>query len=384
MSNRHVESHINSPDDLLENSLPTHIGPYRSLSAKRLRDPSNRKSVSFNDVPIVHEVPSHDTMRNSNSDIYRSWTCADATLPYSPSQILLPFNSTSAAAQKIHAQRLSSALYSSTNTLNRLTDWPIRTKTVKSFEETTEHNTNSSPPLIIVHAPSEQINKNPFITQSISSDNNEEKKNVHRSPIIPDNEHYRSLPFTYVPLSESTTTYTSMLTTHLSQPNNQIHNGHTRTIRIRSATLPTNATNSSIRNNDNNNNNNNTISITPLHTTTTNNSLSRTVLKPATIGFHSSTNVSPLIASNSRAPAIPLRSSSFNAHSRLVSSSNRPLSSPNKHTTLSRSRSAHISSSKRNTNSPIVILDGQSIGSKRNSNMRQTPMHSVLSFTNIN
>ena len=109
-----------SPRNLLTSSLPERTGPFRSLSAKRLRDPSQRKSVSFNDVPIIHEVPSHDTSRNSNSDIYRSWTFTETTSPisvispFSTSQILPPFNSTSATAQKLHANRLSSALYSST------------------------------------------------------------------------------------------------------------------------------------------------------------------------------------------------------------------------------------------------------------------------------
>ncbi|CAF4429307.1 unnamed protein product, partial [Rotaria magnacalcarata] len=71
---------------------------YRPLSSKRPRDPSQRKNVSFNDVPIVHEVPSHDTMRNSNSETYRSWTYTDATppvsivSPFASSQILSPFH----------------------------------------------------------------------------------------------------------------------------------------------------------------------------------------------------------------------------------------------------------------------------------------------------
>jgi len=388
MSNRQDESPINVPDDLLGNSLSS---SFRSLSSKRLRDPTNRKSVSFNDVPIVYEVPSHDTMRNSNSDIYRSWTYADATIPFPSSQILLPFNSTSAAAQKLHAHRLSSNLYSSSTnstTLNRLSDWPLRTKTIKTFEETTEHHTNSNPPSIMIHKSDEQF-----------SENNEEKKHLYRSPIIPDFEHHRILPFTYLPLSESTTTYTSMLTTNLIQSNDQIPNGHTRTIRALSATLPITATTNSLtRNNDN-------VSITPLRTTTNiSSSSSRTVLKPATIAFHGSTNSRILLTTNistSKPPTIPPRSNSFTAHSRLISSSsNRPLSSTNKHTThsttLTRSRSANISSSKRSTISPIVMLDEQSTGThhnnlytttKRNPNVRQTYgsyIHHILLPADIN
>lgn len=378
MSNRHSDSHIDIPDDFLNNSLPARIGPYRSLSAKRLRDPTHRKSVSFNDVPIVYEVPSHDTMRTSNNDLHRSWTYVDPILPFSSSQVLLPFNSTSAAAQKMHAHRLSNSLYSSTSRLN---DCPLRAKTIKPFDETIEQH----PPAIIVHTPSEQ---------TIYSENIEDKKPLYRSPIIPDHDHYRTLPFTYTPLSESTTTYTSMLTTNLSQSNSdQISNGYTRTTRVHSASLPGNLTDSSTRSNDN-------ILLTPLRQTT-NNSLSRTVLKPATIAFHGSSNT-PTNTIIPKAPVIPPRSSSFTTHSRLISSSNRPLSSMNKHhstssTTLTRSRSAHILSSKRNTTSPVVMLDEQSRGSnqtnfytttKRNPNVKQTYgsyyIHPVLLPANMN
>ena len=142
-------SDLSPTTDILASSLPARTGPYRSLSAKRPRDPSHRKSVSFNDVPIVHEVPSHDSMRNANCTTFRSWTYTDTT-PTTPtipsfysSQIIPPFNSTSAAAQKIHANRLSSSLYStlSTNTTaSRIPDWAIRAKTAKTpsnIEETT-------------------------------------------------------------------------------------------------------------------------------------------------------------------------------------------------------------------------------------------------------
>jgi hypothetical protein len=336
-------------------------------------------------------------MRNSNSDIYRSWTFTDVispisvSSPFSSAQILSPFNSTSAAAQKLHANRLSSALYSSTNstTLNRLSDWSNRAKTI---EETTEHNTTSNPPLIIVHRPDEQTIKNSFM-----SEHGEEKKHLYRSAVIPDSEHYRSLPFTYVPLSESTTTYTSMISTNLIQSNDQTPNGHTRSLRARSATLPITVTHSSSRTNEN-------ISITPFHpTTTTNGASSRAVLKPTTIAFHGSTTTPTLSSTNTstfKPPTIPLRSSSFAAHSRLISPSNRPLSSSIKHstpsTTLSRSRSANISSSKRTTGSPIGMMNGQSDGTnsnklyttKRNPNVKQTYgscyIHHVLLPTNIN
>jgi hypothetical protein len=386
MSNIHDESDINVPDDLLATSLPACTGSYRSLSAKRSRDPSHRKSVSFNDVPIVHEVPSHDTMRNSNSNVYRSWTHADASVPFSSSQILLPLNSTSAAAQKIHTNRLSNTLYSSTNNpaLNRLSDWHIRAKTL---EETTEHNTTSNPPLIIFHAPEERIIQNSSKTQQIASHNGEEKKHLYRPAIIPDNEHYRSLPFAYAPSSESNTNYTSMLTTNLIQSNKPSPNGHTRTIRARSAILQIPESDSSTRNNDN-------ISITSFRTIT-NGSSSRTILKPATIAFHGSTNSPILIttnASTAKPPTIPPRLSSFAAHSRLISSSNRPLLSTNKNiapsTALPRSRSPNILSSKRNTTSSVGMPDGQSGGTKHNSHVRQTYgsyyIHDIFLPTNIN
>jgi hypothetical protein len=379
MSNMHDESNTNNSDDRLASSLPTRISSYRSLSAKR-----PRKSVSFNDVPVVHEVPSHDATRNSNSDIYRSWTYTDSTTPisvmspFSTTQIISPFNSTSAAAQKIHANRLSSVLYSSTNnttTLNRSSEWSTRAKPNRTTEEPIEQNANWNSPLIIVHQPDERINKN-------LSENIEEKKFSYRSAVIPDTEHYRSLPFTYAPLSESTTTYTSMLTTSLI-PSNHSSNEQppiTRTTRARSATLPININPSLIRSNEN-------FSITPLRPTTTANSLNgsspRTILKPSTVALQSSQPTSPITK--------PTRISS----SRLISSSsNRPLSSSIKYTitpstndsiakpaptALPRSRSAHVL--RRHIQSPVVMLDGQSKGTnnshlystaKRNPNVRQT------------
>jgi hypothetical protein len=392
MSNTHDDTYENLPND-----LPACTSPSRPLSAKRLRDRTHRKSVSFNDVPIVHEVPSHDIMRNSNSDIYRSWTFTETTSPisvvspFSSTQILPPFNSSNAAAQKFHANRLSSVLYSSptnTTTVNRQSDWPIRTKTMRITDEISE----SNPPLIVIHRPDEDIIKNSSLVE-----NGEERKHFYRTALTPDAEHYRSLPFSYLPLSESTTTYTSMLSTNVIQSNEQIPNGSTRTLRARSANLPITITNPSTRNNDN-------ISITTFRPTIGTSSSTRTVLKPATIAFHGSTSTPTIPSANSstsKPPIIPPRSHSYATHSRLMSSTNRPLSSANKHPTssmtLSRARSANISSTRRQINSPVVMLDSQSGGTnsnnlytttKRNPNVRPTSnsyyMHHVLLPANIN
>ena len=347
------ESRTNGSEELHGNSLQPRPGPYRSLSAKRPRDPSHRKSVSFNDVPIVHEVPSHDAMRNSNCDTYRSWTYTDATPPTSvipsfySSQIFSPFNSSNATAQKIHANRLSSALYSSpsstttaattatttttttaTITPNRIPDWAVRTKTGRTTSNAEDGNTANetawSSPLIIVQMPEEKSNKETIIrpnsqsTYSTSSfaihsqpapaaappppppppppasslasnaENGDEKKYPYRSALIPDTDHYRSLPpYTYGPLSDSTATYTSMLSTNLIQSNHssneQTNTGYTRTARARSATLP-NTAHSLHRTSE-------AISITPFRTgaaTLTpngSNASTRTVLRPTTIAF---------------------------------------------------------------------------------------------------
>jgi hypothetical protein len=329
------ESQTTNTEDLLTSSLANRTGPYRSLSAKRPRDPSHRKSVSFNDVPIVHEVPSHDAMRNSNCDTYRSWTYTDATPPTSvapsfySSQIFSPFNSTSAAAQKLHANRLSSTLYSTSSTTtttaattpSRIPDWAIRakpSKTTSTADETNTTNDNSStwtPPVIIVHTPDERPIKdstvritnqstynNPYVAHSqppptpgsslsMNHENGEERKHPYRSTMLPETEHYRSLPFTYGTLSDSTATYTSMLSTNLIQSNHssteQPMSGYTRTARARSATLPGTVNHSPTRLND-------TVSITPFRPTTaalsSNNSTTptRTVLRPTTIAFQCS------------------------------------------------------------------------------------------------
>ena len=341
------ESQTNNSDEVLASSLTIRTGPYRSLSAKRPRDPSHRKSVSFNDVPIVHEVPSHDAMRNSNCDIYRSWTYTDATpstsvIPsFYSSQIFSPFNSTSASAQKLHANRLSSTLYSTSSTTtttttppNRIPDWAIRAKTSKptsTIEETNTANDNNStwtPPVIIVHTPDEKTNRestikitnqstynNPYVAHSqpppapasslsMNPENGEERKHPYRSAMLPDTEHYRSLPFTYGTLSDSTATYTSMLSTNLIQSNHssneQPASAYTRTARARSATLPGTVNHSPTRTND-------TVSITPFRPTTaaltSNNSTAstRTVLRPTTIAFQCSqpatTNMNTIIGS---------------------------------------------------------------------------------------
>lgn len=356
------QTDINISDDSLASSLPARIGPYRSLSAKRLRDPSNRKSVSFNDVPIVHEVPLHDTVRNSGGDTFHPWTYTEATSPIS---IISPFPSTNTGIQKLHPNRLI-------NPTNRLTDWTIRAKSLKITEETREHNSLWNPPLIIVHTPDERTSTNSSI------DDIEEKKHAHRSIITRNTESCRTLPFTYVPLSESSTAYASILSTNLISSNDQSSIGQTRVPRARSATLPIAVIHTTTRNN------NDTNSITPFRPTTAS---SRTVLRPATIAFQcTQLTTSPTNITISKSPSVPTRLSSSAHHSRYISSSNRPLSSAIKYTythpnTLSRSRSANILNTRRNTTSPIPILDGQSAGinntnlyasTKRNPNMRQT------------
>lgn len=394
-SNLPDQSPTTIPDDLLGGSLPARTGPYRSLSAKRPRDPSHRKSVSFNDVPIVHEVPLHDAMRNANCTTYRSWAYTDAT-PATPSipsfyssQILSPFNSTSAAAQKLHANRLSSSLYSSlstsSNTASRIPDWALRTKTPRTstnVDETTatatttmpsnEPNNNTwSPPVIIVHTPDEKANKdgagksnlhstynNPYIIPSQSlpppapnsslslsgSENVDEKKHPYRSAIVPDNEHHRTLPFTYEPVSDSTAIYTSMLSTHLVSPSHTSNEsstpGYMRTARARSATLPITVSHSSTRSTD-------SVSITPFRTPTTTllsngtTTPSRTVLRPTTIAFQCSPSATATstvtTASTSNASSSMANNNTTNSQGTTVnpssmmtmsSSSNRPPAVP--------------------------------------------------------
>jgi hypothetical protein len=321
------ESYTSTSKDLLNTSLPVRTGPYRSISAKRPRDPSHRKSVSFNDVPIVHEVPSHDSMRSSNSDAYRSWTYTDVTPPTSvipslySSQMLSPLISTSVNPQKLHANRLSSTLYTTSSTIttpNRIPDWAIRAKTSKptsTAEETNEPNSIWNTPVIVVNTPDERLNKdttvrntnqstynNPYITYAqptstsgssslINPENVEEKKYPYRAPVIPDTDYFRSPPFTNGTLTNSTATYTSILSSNLSQShyssNEQPTFANSRTSRVRSAMLAPTSTQPPIRTND-------TISITPFRAATaalSANGLSpstRTILRPTTIAFQCS------------------------------------------------------------------------------------------------
>jgi len=362
------ESRTNLSEDLLANTLPARTGPYRSLSAKRPRDPSHRKSVSFNDVPIVHEVPLHDAMRNSNCDTYRSWTYTDATpstsvIPsFYTSQIFSPFNSTNAAAQKVHANRLSSTLYSTPSTIstittpNRMPDWAVRAKTAKptsiaeELNTLNENNSTWTPPVIIIQTPDEKINKDtPIKTNNhsaynsqyaintqqqppppppppsliLNSENGEEKKFPYRSALIPDTEHYRTIPFNYGPLSDSTATYTSMLSTNIIQSNHssneQSTTGNTRTARARSATLPVTVTHSPPRNND-------TVSITPFRATTAalssngSNASVRTVLRPTTIAFQCSQPATTTMNTSNNSPTVVNTMSTHNSNTMNLSS----------------------------------------------------------------
>ncbi|CAF0975801.1 unnamed protein product [Adineta ricciae] len=339
------ETRMNTTNDLPNNAVLTRTAPpYRSISAKRPRDPSHRKSVSFNDVPIVHEVPSHDVMRGANCDAYRSWLYTDPTSPIAtiPSlystQAISPFNSTSITAQKLHANRLSSALYatsSTTITPNRMPDWAVRTKTQKptsTTEETNSTNENNSPTSASVSGlqitSEEKLNKEPVIKDSYqpivssqsasvlapssttsTSEMNEDKKYSFRSTsLIPETEHVRALSFMNGSLANSSMTYASILSTNISQTNNSTNESMTypnsRLSRARSAITPSTAGQSSIRTND-------PISISPLRatavaataTTTVPFSVNaptpatRAILRPSTVAFQC-TPPPPLVSSN--------------------------------------------------------------------------------------
>ncbi|CAF1150551.1 unnamed protein product [Adineta ricciae] len=388
MSNINNQIDVNMSNDLLASSLPARSGLYRSLSAKRSRDPSHRKSVSFNDVPTVHEVPLYDSVRNSNYDPYRSWIYAE---PASSTSINSPFSSsplhiTSATNHKPYTTltRSNSTLYSSTS---RLADWSMRTKTLKITEDSLDHNSSCNPPLIVVHTPEERsrMNTNTEFNLLVTPETVEERKRSYR-PATPhhphQSEHVRSLPFTYVPMSESSITYTSLLSSANSSSNEHMPAGNTRSGRVRSATLPFTTNQHSTRHNEN--------SVTVATRPTT--SSSRTVLKPATIAFQCA---QPSINfSVTKPPTVPVRSTSSAAHARLLYSLNRPLSSAYRYNTthpvpdslskpsptnsLTRSRSANLISTRRHANSPIPTLDGQSEGtnnylsSKRTPNIRHT------------
>ena len=118
---------------------------------------------------------------------------------------------------------------------------------------TTLHSTYSNPyitstPSLPPPAPNSSFALN-------NSDNHEERKHPYRAAIIPENEHHRTLPFTYEPVSDSTAIYTSMLSTNIiasNQSNNmeQSTSGYTRTARARSATLPISVTHNMTRGTD--------------------------------------------------------------------------------------------------------------------------------------
>ncbi|CAF0977171.1 unnamed protein product [Adineta ricciae] len=344
-TNLPYETRMNTTNDLPNSAVLTRTAPpYRSISAKRPRDPSHRKSVSFNDVPIVHEVPSHDAMRGANCDPYRSWLYTDPTSPIAtiPSlystQAISPFNSTSITAQKLHANRLSSALYatsSTTITPNRMPDWAVRTKIQKPASTTEEANsTNENNPPTNTSIPDSQItsedklNKEPVIKDShqpivsfqsasvllpssttVTSEMNEDRKYASRpTSLIPETEHVRGLSFMNGSLTNSSMTYASILSTNLSQTNNSTNESMTypnsRLSRIRSAITPSTIGQSSIRTNE-------PISISPLRatavaataTTTVPFSVNvptpatRAILRPSTVAFQC-TPPSTLVTSN--------------------------------------------------------------------------------------
>ena len=376
MSDTHNRIDGNLSEEVyLASSLPARSGPYRSLSAKRPRDPSHRKSVSFNDVPIVHEVPLYDSVRNSSYDIYRPWVYADTAPPMS---IISPFSSSSLHLSSTANYRVSSARPSHILT-NRITDWTARGKALKSTDEIIDHSAAYNPPLIVVHTPDERTQLHSSLSRPLMSETGEEKKHPYRPATPHHPEHVRSLPFSYVPLSESTVTYTSMLSANLAF-HEQYSTGNTRTARVRSATLPTTVVHPSTRQTDNS-------SATPSRPTT---SSSRTVLKPATIDFQCAQPTTALLTSKS--PSVPARLSSAAAHPRLLTSFNRPSSSAIKYNfthpisetgsksphgiSLSRSRSANILSNRRHATSPVAVFDGQSeatnlyLSTKRTPNMR--------------
>ena len=147
----------------------------RPISSKRsaTRDPANRKSVSFNDTPIVHEVPSHDNTRTTAMETCRSWIFTDVT-------------------QKLSSMRLHD---------------DERTKVAPSLS-----------PL--------------SICSSLGSDERKsfEVETFRRHP-----------PFQFLgPVSESTATYTNILSTSLMSPGSEPAVA-SRSSRVRSANLPLNS-----------------------------------------------------------------------------------------------------------------------------------------------
>ena len=412
-------------EERLTSSLPAPTGAYRSLSVKAPRDRSYRKSVSFNDVPIVHEVPLHDAMRYSQPDTYRSWTYATTTALPIPvtsslytSQLISPLNATSVTGQKIHANRLSSALYSSTHGFigKRVPDWATKTKPSKPTQEILETypiwNSTADEPTIKVNQQS-----SPPLPET-----NDEKKHAYRSAIVPDVEHYRTLPFTYAPVSDSSITYANVL----SNPSLSEQLIISAQARARSATLPMTTTHPPVSCNDPGPVGVYRSAIPPSFANTSL-STSRAILKPATIAFQcsqanssspttttndtstSSSTANGTLTSNTQISRPSMAATRYgssasltNTHARLLSSANRLLSSttmkyPYTHstgddgigmypptsfkaspssTTFSRSRSANFSSTRRHATSPVPVIDRQSAGTtsfatnKRSANLR--------------
>ncbi|UJR37719.1 hypothetical protein I4U23_030414 [Adineta vaga] len=469
-TNLSSESRMNTTNDLSNSSGAARV-PYRSISAKRPRDPSNRKSVSFNDVPIIYEVPSHDAMRSSNCDAYRSWLYTDPTSPTAaiPSlystQTLSPLNSTSITAQKLHANRLSSALYATSSTLitpNRMPDWALRVKTQKTTSSTEETNsTNENNQLSNTNVPvlqttlDENLNKENAVknnnqstynhtamihssqststtltssSSAVTSETNEEKKYSYRTtPLIPETEHIRGFSLTNGSLTNSSPTYTSNLSSNLSQSTNSTNEALTypnsRILRARSAITPSTTIQSSIRTND-------PISISPFRataaafSTSTPTPAARAILRPSTVAFqctqpgttmsninptnNSSTVPSTTATHTTKPPTIaprfhPSAAATAAAHSRFILPQNRTLTSaalsaaamkytiahPTIESTFannmisqstiskppptaySRSRSANVLNIRR-TPAPVGMMDGHSHGNTATSSIDPT------------
>lgn len=169
-------------------NFPADFKVPRPISSKRstTRDPSNRKSVSFNDTPIVHEVPSNDTTRNSATETCRSWIFTDVT-------------------QKLNSLRLHDV------------STPQRSKELTTDDETLKIVPSISPL---------------SVSSSLTSDDRKSLE-IDSSRSSHPNFHYLG------PVSESTATYTNILSTSLISPVNEPLI-HSRPSRIRSANFPSN------------------------------------------------------------------------------------------------------------------------------------------------
>lgn len=407
-------SSLNNSDNGVTGSQPIRPPVFRPISAKQSRDPSQRKSVSFNDVPIVHEVPLHDTSRNQNNDIYKPWITNDMTLfisnsspPLLMSTVPMPSSSnmmmtttpsttnsnatgatttttttttsTTSSASKLPIGRIGSA--SSTLSSSRTIESSSRTRLNKSFDEslTTEDRSQKTYSNTI-YIPT---------ATSLPPEHIDEKRYSYRPAMVPENDHYKNLPFTYGPISESTATYSNLISSlESSSPSTK----QVRNARVRSATLPVSRQSS-----------NEGLSFTSPRS----NSNPRALLKPTTIAFQttpsSSTNVN-LSSTNTRPTRISSGHSS--SSSRITSSTLKypfaPLSSETHNfsaanstripsTGYSRSRSANALNTRRQnqiTSSPDRINQGNiTTINKRNPNVRQTYgsyyMHRVLLPANI-